>query len=329
MKFFKALFLLIGLSLLAWAIQDIDFDETLVLISQIGWGGGIIVGVYFLAFLFDTLTWHITVLSAPLTTKWLYRFFLLRLAGEAFNNILPAASVGGEPIKAAMLKNLYDFNYGEGIASLILSRTINTLSLVVFLTIGLFLVINNDVLDDNYTAVASSGLGILSLGILLFFCAQRFRVASHAITVLSKIKLFHWLKKFLRNITELDDILINFYKDHHTRLIYALILAFTNWILGAVEIYVTMHLIGNPISLVDAWIIEAIAQLVRTATFFIPASIGAQEGVFLIFGTAFTGSPATGLTMAITRRIREIIWIIWGLLVFYVVKPNTKTVAKK
>ena len=122
---------------------------------------------------------------------------------------------------------------------------------------------------------------------------------------------------------------ITFYKDHCQRTGYAFILAFSNWVLGAAEIFITMHFLGYPVSLVHAWIIESIAQLVRTATFFIPASIGAQEGAFLIIGTAVTGSPTVGFTMAIVRRAREIIWVTWGLLVFYTIKGDTKTLGKK
>ena len=146
MRFFKIVFFLVGLILLAWVIQNLNFKEIIVLINQIGFGFILVIGVYFIAFLFDTLTWQITILSAPLTPKWAYRFFQLRLSGEAFNNILPAASIGGEPIKAIMLKNLYGFNYREGIASLVLSRTINTISLIIFLIIGFLLMIKSDVL---------------------------------------------------------------------------------------------------------------------------------------------------------------------------------------
>ena len=98
--------------------------------------------------------------------------------------------------------------------------------------------------------------------------------------------------------------------------------ALLNWILGVIEIYYIMKFIGYPISLVDAWIIEAVAQMVRAGTFFVPASIGVQEGAILTIGAALTGSPSAGFTAAIIRRVREVIWIAWGIIVFYVLKPD-------
>lgn len=322
MIIFKALFLLIGLGLLVWIIKNTDLAGTLDLVSQIGFGFGLILGIYFLAFLVDSLTWQMTVLSAPLTPTWLYRFFQMRLAGEAFNNILPAASMGGEPIKAVLLKNLYGFTYLEGVASLILARTINTVALILFLIVGFTLMLGSAVLGDHYNDIAGIGLIVLSALILLFYAVQRFRITSLISEALSTKSGFRWLGGMLQHINDIDDKLVTFYTGHHARAMGALALAFINWVFGAGEIYLTLHFLGHPVSLVDAWIIEAVAQLVRAATFFIPASIGAQEGAFMIIGSAVTGSPTAGFATAIVRRAREIIWIIWGMAAFYIIKPE-------
>ncbi len=322
MKLFKLIFLLVGLALLGWVIRATNLAETYELVSQIGFGFLFVLAVYFFAFLFDTLTWQITLLSAPLTSNWLYRFFQMRLAGEAFNNILPAASMGGEPIKAILLKNLYGFNYRESVASLILARTINTVALILFLIVGFILMLDSAVLDEKYNSIAGIGLAVLSVLIFLFYAVQRFKIASRASAVLSKNKLFHWLGDALHHIKDVDETLVEFYTAHHGRATFAFVLAFINWVLGVAEIFITMHFLGHPVSLVDAWIIEAVAQLVRAATFFIPASIGAQEGAFMVIGSAVTGSPTVGFAMAIVRRAREIIWIAWGMGAFYITKPG-------
>ena len=41
----------------------------------------------------------------------------------------------------------------------------------------------------------------------------------------------------------------------------------------------------------------------------------------VLIGAAITGSPTLGLATALIRRLREVIWIVWGLVVFYVLKP--------
>jgi uncharacterized membrane protein YbhN (UPF0104 family) len=79
-----------------------------------------------------------------------------------------------------------------------------------------------------------------------------------------------------------------------------------------IEIYCIMYLLGHPITFTDAWIIEAMAQLVRAGTFFIPSSIGAQEATFTVVCSAITGMPSLGLAALVIRRSREIVWILTG-----------------
>ena len=67
--------------------------------------------------------------------------------------------------------------------------------------------------------------------------------------------------------------------------------------------------------------------MVRTGAFFIPAAIGVQEGAFLLVCGAVTGSPPVGLAVSVVRRIREIIWIIWGFALgaLYSLKAKAET----
>ena len=139
---------------------------------------------------------------------------------------------------------------------------------------------------------------------------------------LSKNKFFQRLDGILHHIKDVDEKLVEFYTCHHARAAFAFVLAFVNWVLGVTEIYITMFFLGHPITMTEAWIIEAVAQLVRVATFVIPASIGAQEGAFMVIGAAVTGSPTVGFAVALVRRAREIIWIGWGMAAFYIAKPD-------
>ena len=75
-----------------------------------------------------------------------------------------------------------------------------------------------------------------------------------------------------------------------------------------------MHYLGWRIDFADSWIIEAFAQLVRAGTFFIPASIGAQESAMVLVCGIVTGDATVGLAAALVRRARELLWILAGVL---------------
>jgi putative membrane protein len=318
----KILFLILGVVLLGVIVAQTDVVHALSLLAKIGWGFVAIFALYFVGFVIDAYAWQLTTPGVANNFKWLYRFYQVRLAGEAFNTVTPTASMGGEAVKAIMLKNLYGIGYRDGTASLILAKTMIVVALVAFLTVGFALMQGSPKLDDTYKFVSGAGLAAFGLGAILFVLVQRYKITSLAGTALGRSKWFARLNALLEPLHEVEDRLIHFYTRQPNRLMAVFLLSFLNWVIGIFEIWLVMDLIGHPISLTDAWIIETVAQLVRSATFFIPASIGAQEGAFLIVGAAITGQPSFGLTVALARRIREIVWTAWGLAVFYLLKPQ-------
>ena len=58
----------------------------------------------------------------------------------------------------------------------------------------------------------------------------------------------------------------------------------------------------------EAWIIEAMAQMMRAGSFFIPASIGIQDGALVLMCAAITRSPALGVPPALVRPRPRSVW---------------------
>lgn len=330
--YLKFLFLLIGLILLGLIIQKVDLDEVWLHVAQAGWGGmAFILGFYIVTFVTDAAGWQFTFESIPLNSRWLGRLYLIRMAGEAFNNVTPLASLGGEPMKAWMLKSHYGVEYHESSASLVLTKTIILIALVAFLSAGFALLLSSSGLSLSYKAVAGLGLLAFSIAIALFFLVQRFQIASRVGRWLARLSFTRRLENLLHLVSVVDERLLQFYTSHRRRFCAALILASTNWLLGVVEIYWILRLLGHPVTFTEAWIIEAMAQLVRAGTFFIPSSIGAQEATFTVVCTAITGIPSLGLAASVLRRSREILWISAGLGIWwwYSFKPALAEVHKQ
>ena len=170
--------------------------------------------------------------------------------------------------------------------------------------------------------MAGLGLTLFVVGTTALLLLQRFRLTSRLALHLAKRSERLWVHRTLANLEEVDRIFVKFYQNRSIRFGCALALAFANWLLGMIEIYVVMLFLGHPIDWSMAWVIEAATQMVRTAAFFIPAAIGVQEGAFLIICGLLTGSPDIGVAAALIRRAREIIWIIIGLIFATVLNKN-------
>jgi glycosyltransferase 2 family protein len=313
-KVLKILYLLLGLGLLVWVFQGVDLAELWRVVSQVGWGIPVVLGLYFAAFLIDSYTWQLTLICVPLSARWLYRTWKVRMVGEVFNTVVPAGGMGGEPVKAVLLKKYYAIGYREGTASLILAKTINMIALVIFLAGGFALMMSTDVLPVWYQVVGGAGLLAFGLAIALFFVIQRYKISSVTGNFVSRWPFARGIEKILHHVEDMDGRLADFYTRHVGRLVLATAFAWINWMLGVAEVYYAMMFLGHPITWAEAWIIEAAAQLVRTGAFFIPAGIGAQEGVFLLVCSAVTGVPVLGVAVALVRRVRELTWLAWGSL---------------
>lgn len=304
--------LLSGIALLGVIVANTDIVEAARLVGSMGWGIAVILAVYFVAFCGDSLSWQLTFRTLPMTPLVTARLFLVRMVGEAFNNTLPAGGMGGEPIKAILLKRRLDIDFREGAASLFLAKTVNMISLVGFLMVGFALMQAHPALDRPYKLIAGIGLGVLVTAVMIFFAIQRYRLSSVLATFFLRWASGRRLARAIETIAEVEGRFIAFYSRSKARFAWALVLAFGNWLLGVVEIYAALYFLGFPVSWTEAWIIEAAAQLIRTGTFFIPASLGAQEGVYLLICGAITGSPTAGIAAALARRVREIVWIVAG-----------------
>ncbi|MCS6897814.1 MAG: flippase-like domain-containing protein, partial [Nitrospira sp.] len=112
----------------------------------------------------------------------------------------------------------------------------------------------------------------------------------------------------------IDRTILHFYR-HHQRAFYASIgVYFLGWMAESLEVFVILHYLGGPATVLSAFSIGALAVFIKGGSFFIPGSLGAQDGGNMLLLTAFGYSEVTGLTFALLRRFRELVWIGIGLL---------------
>ena len=84
----------------------------------------------------------------------------------------------------------------------------------------------------------------------------------------------------------------------------------------------TLQLIGSPTSVLIAFILEAVNRILNIVFAFVPAMVGVDEaGTGLLANVLGLGTTA-GITLAIVRKARMLVWIGWGLL--FSTTPQTK-----
>ena len=138
MRLLKFLFLAIGFYVLYATIKAVGTDNIITNLKDLGWKFMPLLLVYPAIFAFDTLGWKYAFPKALPQHIPFRDLYLIRIIGETLNAVIPGtASLGGEPVKAQLLKAKHNIPLADGYASLLIVHTTFWISLNLFVIGGI------------------------------------------------------------------------------------------------------------------------------------------------------------------------------------------------
>ena len=313
----KLLLLVIGLLTLILLVWHIGPDRIYEAASQLGPIGLLLLLIpSTIMYTVDAYGWKVTLgPSAKNIPFW--RVLAIRTAGEVVNMTTPTAYVGGEPLKAYLLTK-HHVPMVEGLASVVIAKTTMTIAEVVFILMGIALAfwrVGADGSSGQNIAAALVSVGVLVLVTAALVFVQQQGLFTWLLKFARKIGLkIHYLEAREQKLRSLDRTILDFYRDNRLTFCSSIGLFFIGWLAEALEVYIIIYLLGGPAMALSAISISALSVFIKSGTFFIPGSLGAQDGGNMLVLKAFGYSDVTGLTFALIRRFRELIWIGLGLL---------------
>jgi hypothetical protein len=206
----------------------------------------------------------------------------------------------------------------EGAASVVIAKTTMTIAEVLFILVGIalgFWILGTGSSAGQSVAAALVSVGLLVCSIAGFVFIQRRGLFASILGITRKLGLrIRFLESKEEHLHSIDQTILNFYS-HHERAFYASTgVYFWGWMAEALEVFVILYYLGGPTDVLSTISIGALAVFIKGGTFFIPGSLGAQDGGNLLLLKAFGYSDVTGITFALLRRFRELVWIGIGLL---------------
>lgn len=267
-----------------------------------GWSLFWLVPFHLLPIGLDVISWRRLLHGEPLATFP----FLLWVAGirESVNGLLPVARVGGELVGVRLLSRRGISGEIAG-ASVMVEITLTLVSQFLFTLAGLA-ILAHYVRDNAVVANILLGLLITLPAIVAFVMLQH------------HWGLFQLLERLIKAVSgghnpwagpgsmaRLDAKIRAIYRRRST-LGIALFWQLAGLLMGAVEVWLTFHLLHHPISFALALMLESLGQALRSATFIVPAGVGVQEGGFVLFGAGAGIAPDVALAFSLARRFREL-----------------------
>jgi putative membrane protein len=278
-----------------------------------GWGLSMVAAFHLLPLVLDAAAIRVlfgpNALPAPLRAA-----VLTRWAGESANSFLPAGQIGGPVLMARHLAHR-GLPMEEAAAVITVSTTLQTVAQILFALLGVALLgaRAGHMSDAALGTSALAASGFLAVQIGGFYLLQRRGFFGKFIRAATR---FAGKRDWSDWVSRAEAI------DQHVQDIYgragavaaSFLLSLVGWLVGAGEVWLILQFLGHPVSWLPALLLESLGQAIRGAAFAVPGALGVQEGGYLLLAPLVGLSPDTALALSLSKRAREILLGLPGLL---------------
>lgn len=255
----------------------------------------------------DALGWRVLIARRdPAGRARLGMLTWIALVREAVSRLLPVASVGGE-IAGIRLLILRGVDGAVATASVVVEVLISLMSQYLFTAIGVTLLIILTQASETTTQVL--------IGIAIT-CPAPIIV----LLLLRKAGIFQRLQRFaertLGGRSRLAQLLsggatldqeIERLIAQRWRLVKATFWQFAGMVSGSFEVWFALRLLGHPVGVEAAVILESVTLTIRHLAFLVPAGLGVQEAGLMVFGQMLGLSNDAALALSLIKRGRELV----------------------
>jgi hypothetical protein len=255
------------------------------------------------------------------------RLFRVRLAADAIS-FFTVRGITGEPLKVVLLFDRVP--PAVTAAAIAVERTAFAVVAIVLSGLVSYFAVRQLAMPGGWDAVFTllSVGAVLLLGVLAL--VARRRTGDYLGRFVERIGTMTGRhlesSRVIRFILDVEDIVLDLLRGDRRRLIILSVLPVVCYGLMALEVWLVLWAVGEPIGVTAALAIETFARLGSIASAFIPANIGALEASNAA-PVAMLGLGGGG-ALALSRRVRATIWAVLGLVLYPRVKsqrPTSKT----
>jgi hypothetical protein len=298
---------LAGLALAVVLIAQQDLSAVGALLAAAGFGLVLAALAHIPAMVLNARAW--AMLLPGRRNPGLAAMTFLVWVREAINALLPVGRVGGE-VAAWRLQRGAGVPAAPAAAGLLADMALSMLSQLAFALLGLALL-----------ALAGAAIGWaegligMAVGFALaggFVLAQRAAPFGRLLGALNRMAAGK-LSGLAAHAGRIDRMTRRLWR-RKRRVAACFLWQFAAWIAGALEIWVALWALGHPVGWAEALAIEALIQALASAAFLVPGALGLQEAGFLGLGALLGLPPEVSAALALTRRIRDLVLYLPGLL---------------
>ena len=298
----SALALLVGVLVLVGVAVTLDVGAVMDAIAALGWGIAVISVYRVFSLAFEAGSWRCLIVPRPSIP---FGFFVCaRWVGESVNSLLPVAQVGGDVVRARLL-SLRGLAPAQAAAVGVADFTLGLVAQLLFTLVGAGAYLLSPE-APTWGRPLALGLVVVLVLVFCFIWLQHFNpVRWLASNQLGKGMADAMFERLQTNYDAFHRALVATYAETQ-RLVQAITWKLVGWVVRSGETWLFFAWLGEPITLLQVFVLESLSYAVRSAAFAIPGAVGAQEAGIILVGTALGFPVELVAALALTKRAREI-----------------------
>ncbi len=325
-KTYNTIFFIAGLLTLCFMVYKIGLGVVWGNIVQTGFWFLPVIGSWLIIYILNAFALREIIYEKemPHTSVRFSTILKLTVSGYAINYITPLVALGGEPYRIMELKNQLGIN--KATSSVLLYGIMHVFSHILFWMASIILILIY--LNPGKDALIACCVTFAMFYLMAYWVFKKYKKGLLVITFTAigklpflKRRIAVFMEKRLKDLNEIDNHIIELFTKRKPTFYISLALEFIARVAGCLEIYFVGLAIHANISLFDSIIISAGSSLFANLLFFSPMQLGTREGGFVLALRSLGMSGSTGIFIGLVTRIRELFWILLGLLLM---KINTK-----
>lgn len=300
---------------------DMDYQELWQNLRKAGIWFPAVILLWLFIYLLNALSWYIIIRDGKHAPVPFWKVYKLTVSGFALNYATPVGLMGGEPYRIMELTPYVGGS--KATSSVILYVMMHIFSHFCFWMFSVLLYLVLEPLNLGMGIVLAIVGVCCLLAIYFFMKGYKNGMAVRTIRLLCHVPFAKkWANRFLIErkdaLERVDAQIAELHRQRKTTFYASLGLEFLARIVGCVEVLFILNILTSNVSFLSCVLIMAFTSLFANLFFFSPMQLGAREGGFALATGGLAIPSAFGIYTGLITRVRELIWIVIGVLLMKV-----------
>lgn len=300
---------------------DMDYQELWQNLRKAGIWFPAVILLWLFIYLLNALSWYIIIRDGKHAPVPFWKVYKLTVSGFALNYATPVGLMGGEPYRIMELTPYVGGS--KATSSVILYVMMHIFSHFCFWMFSVLLYLVLEPLNLGMGIVLAIVGVCCLLAIYFFMKGYKNGMAVRTIRLLCHVPFAKkWANRFLVErkdaLERVDAQIAELHRQRKTTFYASLGLEFLARIMGCVEVLFILNILTSNVSFLSCVLIMAFTSLFANLFFFSPMQLGAREGGFALATGGLAIPSAFGIYTGLITRVRELIWIVIGVLLMKV-----------